>query len=47
MRKDSPFLTLKNPEKVFITPHIAWASVEARRRLMAIIEKQIEEWNRK
>ena len=47
MRKDSPFLKLKDPEKVFITPHIAWASVEARRRLMAIIEKQIEEWNGK
>ena len=44
MRKDSPFLTLKHPEKVFITPHIAWASIEARVRLMKIIEGQIEEW---
>ncbi|MBO4509837.1 MAG: D-2-hydroxyacid dehydrogenase [Lachnospiraceae bacterium] len=46
MRKDSPFLKLKYPERVFITPHIAWASVEARRRLMAIIEDQIKEWQR-
>ena len=44
MRKDSPFLKLKNPEKVFITPHIAWASIEARVRLMKIIEDQIREW---
>ena len=46
MRKDSPFLKLKYPERVFITPHIAWASVEARRRLMAIIEDQIKEWQK-
>ena len=44
MKKDSPFLKLQHPERVFITPHIAWASVEARRRLMKIIEGQIEEW---
>ncbi|MBR5179750.1 MAG: D-2-hydroxyacid dehydrogenase [Lachnospiraceae bacterium] len=46
MRKDSPFIKLKHPERVFITPHIAWASVEARRRLMAIIEDQIKEWQK-
>lgn len=44
MRKDSPFLKLKNPEKVMITPHIAWASIEARVRLMKIIEEQIKDW---
>ncbi len=44
MKKDSPFLKMKHPEKVFITPHIAWASIEARRRLMKVIEGQIEEW---
>lgn len=47
MRKDSPFLKLKQKDKVFITPHIAWASVEARVRLMKIIEDQIEEWLKK
>ncbi|MCR5323631.1 MAG: D-2-hydroxyacid dehydrogenase [Lachnospiraceae bacterium] len=46
MRKDSPFLKLKHPEKMIITPHIAWASIEARVRLMQIIEGQIEEWMR-
>lgn len=44
MRKDSPFLELKQKDKVFITPHIAWASIEARVRLMKIIEDRIEEW---
>lgn len=44
MRKDSPFLKLKNKDKIFITPHIAWASIEARVRLMKIIEDQIEEF---
>ena len=44
MRKDSPFLTLMHSERVLITPHIAWASIEARRRLMKIIEGQISEW---
>ncbi len=44
MRQDSPFLSMKHPERLFITPHIAWASIEARRRLMKIIEGQIGEW---
>ena len=44
MKKDSPFLKLKKPEKIMITPHIAWASIEARVRLMKIIEEQIKEW---
>lgn len=44
MRKDSPFLKLGHPERVMITPHIAWASIEARRRLMKIIEGQITDW---
>ena len=44
MRKDSPFLKLKNKDKIFITPHIAWASIEARVRLMKIIEEQIAEF---
>ena len=44
MRKDSPFLKMKKPENVMITPHIAWASIEARVRLMEIIEGQIRVW---
>jgi len=44
MKTDSPFLSIKNKDRLFITPHIAWASIEARVRLMDIIEEQIREW---
>ena len=37
----SPLLTIKNKERVIITPHIAWASVEARTRLMDLVYKNI------
>ena len=46
MRKDSPFLRIKDGNRLFITPHIAWASVEARERLMHIIADQIREFNK-
>ncbi|MBO4783064.1 MAG: hydroxyacid dehydrogenase, partial [Lachnospiraceae bacterium] len=46
METDSPFLTMKNKDRLFITPHIAWASVEARVRLMDIIEQQIKDWKK-
>ena len=44
MSRQSPFLGYKNSDRLFITPHIAWASVEARVRLMKIIEGQIREF---
>jgi len=37
----SPLLTIKNKDRVIITPHIAWASVEARTRLMDLVYKNI------
>ena len=37
MRKDNPLRKIKDSEKLIITPHIGWASVEARTRLMEII----------
>lgn len=37
-KADNPLLTAKN---VRITPHIAWATLEARRRLMAVTEQNI------
>jgi glycerate dehydrogenase len=40
----SPLLNIKNRDRLFITPHIAWASVEARERLIAGIVKNIEEF---
>lgn len=44
MSEDNPLRAIKDSEKLLITPHIAWASVEARTRLMEIIAGQIGEF---
>lgn len=44
MRADNPLREIKDSERLLITPHIAWASVEARTRLMKTIEGQITEF---
>jgi glycerate dehydrogenase len=44
MRPDNPLREITDSGKLFITPHIAWASVEARTRLMDIILKYIKEY---
>ena len=41
MSSDSPLLRIKNRNRLFLTPHIAWSSVEARKRLVADVEKSI------
>ena len=43
MSKQSPFYGVKD-SRLFITPHIAWASIEARARLMHMIADQIREF---
>ncbi|MCI1785238.1 MAG: hydroxyacid dehydrogenase [Bacteroidales bacterium] len=40
---DSPLLHTSHPEKLRFTPHTAWASVEARKRLVAGIARNIAE----
>lgn len=40
---DSPLLFINEPERLSLTPHTAWASAEARARLVAGIAKNIEE----
>ena len=45
MAPDNPLLSFKDSKRLFITPHIAWASVEARTNLMNIIQNQIKAWN--
>lgn len=44
MSEDNPLRHIKDSTKLLITPHIAWASVEARVRLMDIIYGQIREF---
>ena len=44
MSADNPLLAIKDSRKLLITPHIAWASVEARTKLMKIILGQIQEF---
>ncbi len=43
MRENHPLLSVKNRDNLYITPHIAWASVEARDTLIASIVNNIKE----
>jgi glycerate dehydrogenase len=40
----NPLFSIKQPEKLLITPHIAWASREARERLMDGVVRNISEY---
>ena len=44
MQASNPLREIKDSERLIITPHIAWASIEARTRLMDIIVSQIKEF---
>lgn len=44
MCEDNPLRQIKDSDRLIITPHIAWASVEARTRLMTTICGQIKEF---
>lgn len=44
MSPSNPLRRIKDSRKLFITPHIAWASIEARTRLMDIILGQVKEF---
>ena len=46
MPEDSPLLKIKNKEKIVMTPHIAWASVEARERLFNDLIENIKAFYR-
>lgn len=45
MSENNPLRSIKDSERLIITPHIAWASIEARTRLMEIILEQIKEFS--
>lgn len=42
IKGDNPLVSLKNKDNLILTPHIAWASVEARNRLFEEIIKNIK-----
>ncbi len=44
IEEDSPLLAIKDKERIIITPHIAWASKEARVRLINAIEENIKKF---
>lgn len=45
MREDHPLLSVKNKENIYVTPHIAWTSVEARDKLIASVIENISSLN--
>ena len=44
MSEDNPLRGFTDSNRLLITPHIAWASIEARTKLMNIIAGQIQEF---
>ena len=42
----NPLLDIKNKERLVLTPHVAWASIEARNRLFADLLENISAFNR-
>lgn len=40
----NPLLKIKNPEKLILSPHIAWASIESRKRLWKGVLSNIKEF---
>ena len=42
--ESNPLLKVKNKDRLILTPHIGWASVEARNRLVKMVAKNIEEF---
>jgi glycerate dehydrogenase len=45
IREDHPLLSVKNRENLYITPHIAWTSIEARDTLIASVIENISSLN--
>ncbi|RBQ32598.1 hydroxyacid dehydrogenase [Arcobacter sp. FW59] len=44
IEESNPLLKVKNKERLVLTPHIGWASIEARTRLVQMVAKNIEEF---
>ena len=44
IEESNPLLKVKNKNRLLLTPHIGWASIEARTRLIKMLVKNIEEF---
>jgi len=44
MQKDHPLMKIKAQERLYITPHIAWTSVEARAKLLESVIDNIRQY---
>ena len=44
IEESNPLLKVKNKEQLLLTPHIGWASIEARAKLIELVAKNIEEF---
>ena len=42
--EDNPLLKVKNKDRLLLTPHIGWASIEARNRLVKMVARNIEDF---
>lgn len=47
MQKNHPLLNVKNQDRLYITPHIAWTSVEARQKLIEGVIENIKNFIKK
>ena len=46
INNDNPLLKVNDKEKILITPHIAWTSIEARQRLIDKLARNIESYEK-
>lgn len=44
IEESNPLLKVKNKDRLLLTPHIGWASIEARTRLVEMVAQNIEEF---
>mgnify|MGYP005985024503 CR=1 FL=1 len=44
IEESNPLLKVKNKDRLVLTPHIGWASIEARKRLISMIATNIKEF---
>lgn len=44
IEESNPLLKVKNKDRLVLTPHIGWASIEARTRLIKMVARNIEEF---